>query len=220
MKLIFSIFFVCVCLSTYLKAEEYRVEFVIKTKGIKIGVLYWNIETSEHTYKTSIELKSEGLFSGLYKFRGSYYSKGVIINNELFPLEYSQSWITKNKKRDVNIVFKNFKINDLTIDPPETEKPRIDYKNLENYKDPLTSFLSILLNGTSTYTVDGRRAYFLYIKKEKNRNKILIKEYKNIWADHKRNSLEYLEIYQNEKKILPKKINIKFDGLVFSLNNV
>jgi len=220
MKLIFSIFLICICFLTSLQAKEYSAEFLVKTKGIKIGILSWNIEMSDNAYSTSIELKSEGIFSGLFKFKGSYDAAGKIINKEMLPVEYNQSWATKNKERDVRLVFKNFKINNLTINPAETERPRIDYKNLENYKDPLTSFISILINNTSSLTIDGRRIYLLYVNKDKNHNKILIKEYSNIWADHKRNDLEYLEIYQNEKKLFPKKIIIKFDGSVFSLIKV
>ena len=220
MKLVFSILFVCVYLSTALHAKEFNAEFIVKTKGIKIGVLFWDIEINNTNYRTSIELKSGGPFSWLYQFKGSYDAKGRIINKEMLPLEYNQSWTTKNKRRNVKIRFKNFKINYLIIDPAETEKPRIEYENLENYKDPLTSFINILLNNTSAYTIDGRRIYLLSIQKTNNHNKILIKEYKNIWADHKRNGLEYLEIYQNERNLFPKKINIKFNGSVFSLNKV
>ena len=132
MKLVFSILFVCIYLSTAPYAKELSSEFVIKTKGIKIGVLFWDIEITNNIYRISIDLKSEGPFSWLYQFKGSYDVKGKIINKEMLPLEYNQSWTTKNKNRNVKIIFKNFKINDLIIDPEEIEKPRIEYKNLES----------------------------------------------------------------------------------------
>ena len=52
-------------------------------------------------------------------------------------------------------------IEDIIIKPKETELARIQYKKLENYKDPLSSIVSILITGKQSYTIDGRRAYLL-----------------------------------------------------------
>jgi len=106
----------------------------------------------------------------------------------------------------------------MILRPQEKETARIQYKKLENYKDPLSSFMNILSTNAPSYTIDGRRAYLLLPDQEGN--KILIKEYVNIWADHKRNDLEYLEVYQNNKSILPEKIIIKFKGSLFYLKKI
>ena len=112
------------------------------------------------------------------------------------------------------------KIKEMTLSPIEQEVARIEYDKLENYNDPLTSFLNILFNQKPSYTIDGRRAYLLYPTKKENIVKISIKEYENIWADHKRNDLEYIEIFIEKDRHLPKKINIMFKGSVFSLNKI
>ena len=177
----------------------------------------WKLEVAENYYKTFIQLRNKGFLSGLYKFKGQYNSEGEIKNNILIPIEYNQSWTTKNKNRNVKIVFNNQKIYELHLEPPEKELPRIKYDNLKEYNDPLTSFINILLNDIPSYTIDGRRVYLMFPEKINKHKKILIKEYTNIWADHKRNDLEYLEIYQSQNDLLPKKINIKFKGYVFSL---
>ena len=52
-----------------------------------------------------------------------------------------------------------------------------------------------------------------------NNLKIKIENYKNIWADHKKNSLESIEIVKNEN-LLPTIIKIKFKGLVFKLSKI
>ena len=52
-----------------------------------------------------------------------------------------------------------------------------------------------------------------------NNLKIKIENYKNIWADHKKNSLESIEIVKNEN-LLPSIIKIKFKGLVFKLSKI
>ena len=55
---------------------------------------------------------------------------------------------------------------------------------------------------------------------KKNGKKLEIKDYTNIWADHKRNDLEYIEIFQEKASgsfMMPHKIKIKFDGMVFVL---
>ena len=57
-------------------------------------------------------------------------------------------------------------------------------------------------------------------EKNKDNNetiKISIENFQNIWADHKRNDLNYLEVFSKEDSILPEKINIKFKGSIFSL---
>ena len=218
MKLYFSffIFFVFFASST-LMSKEISAEYNVKTKGLSIGTLIWKIETNEQSYKTLIDLKHRGFITAFYKFKGDYVASGSIIGGSLYPKKYTQNWVTNSKKRKITILFENKKIKSLTMKPVETELPRIEYKKLNEYKDPLSSFLNIILNNSPSYTIDGRRAYLLFPEEKEGVKKILIKEYKNIWADHKRNDLEYLQIFKDENSILPKKIDIKFKGSVFSL---
>ena len=53
--------------------------------------------------------------------------------------------------------------------------------------------------------------------------KILIEDYVNIWADHKRNDLEYVEIKQEYSEgafSMPEVIKIKFKGLLYKLRKI
>ena len=127
-------------------------------------------------------------------------------------------WNTKKKSRNIQIKFKNKKVLNLQITPEEKELSRIDVRNLFGYSDPITSFIKILISKRASQTIDGRRIYTLSPGSEKINYKIQIKKYKNIWADHKRNDLEYIEIF-NDKDIsfLPKKIKIRFKGSTFTL---
>ena len=160
------------------------------------------------------------MLSSLYTFQGKYKAVGNIRDNFLFSTEYNQFWKTKKKEKVVKITYKNLKIEKMILSPNEKEIQRIDYKKLKNYNDPLTSFLNILFNKKPSYTIDGRRTYLLNpIHKEKS-IKISIEEYVNIWADHKRNDLKYIEIFLEEGQYLPKKINIMFKGSVFSLKKI
>ena len=194
-------------------------KYSIKTKGIKIGALVWQFEEVGNNYKTSIYLKDEGMLSGIYSFTGEYHVVGKKINKTLVPKSYTQVWKTKNKYREVKMVFENFKIKNLKLSPVEKEIPRIEYKNLTGYSDPISSFLNILLNQLPSHTIDGRRVYLLLPTDNKNKLKILISEYRNIWADHKRNDLEYLEIFSSNS-ILPEKIKIMFKGSMFYLTKI
>ena len=142
------------------------------------------------------------MFSSLYKFEGSYESEGVIFNNNYITKKYKQRWKTKKKSRDVEMVFNNKKIINLKITPEEKELPRIRYKDLQGYVDPLASFLNILANNKKSKTIDGRRVYILEPSYEGVFKNVLIKEYLNIWADHKRKDLQFLEIYQEPGSIL------------------
>ena len=60
----------------------------------------------------------------------------------------------------------------------------------------------------------------MYLVKEKEGSKektVVIKNYKNIWADHKRNDLKKITFIQSQNKILPDIIKIFFKGSVFKL---
>ncbi len=216
MRLFFSIWFVFV-FSGSLLAKNFEEEYLVKTKGLVIGELNWKLKMSEDYYETSIKLKSRGLISALYKFEGLYGAFGNIQKKKLFPKEYFQNWTTKKKRRDVKIIFYDFEVSEMLLVPKEKEFARIEYVGLSDYSDPLTSFVNILLGAKYSYTIDGRRVYKLLLTHENENKKILIKEYKNIWADHSRNDLEYLEVYSDKDSVLPLKIKIMFKGSVFSL---
>ena len=211
-----------------LHAKEYRATYLIEVKTVNIGKLLWNINISKNNYKMSLILEDKGFFSSIYKFNGKYEVSGLIINNSLKPLEYQQVWITKKKERKVKITFKNGSLNELLLFPEEKELPRIQYIGLQNFLDPLSSFLNLLIGENNSKTIDGRRAYILVVDKNSkkgkvNVRKILIKNYKNIWTDHKKKDLEYIEIVQqlNETvEILPIIINIKFKDILFKLRKI
>tara|TARA_B110000116_G_C16799515_1_gene569299 strand:- start:4143 stop:4802 length:660 start_codon:yes stop_codon:yes gene_type:complete len=216
MKLIFS-FLIIIFFSTSILSGELKVNYLIKTKGINIGSVSWDLNISEKKYKTILTLKSNNFISNLYKFRGGYETSGIVVNGFLEPELYIQSWVTKKKHRDVKINFKNNKVKTIEQDPFEREFPRFNFKELYGYVDPLSSFMNILLGKKESKTMDGRRAYILIIDKKNTHKKIIVEEYINLWTDHKKRDLDYLEFYKEKKEFFPKKINIKFKGSFFSL---
>jgi len=219
MKLFFKLFILVIFFSSSSMAKEYSIEYNIKVGGLKIGSLLWHLELDLDKYTTTMQLNDRGIFSGLYKFQGEYRVRGKINNASFFPQEYNQIWETKRKKREVKIFFKKNKISKLIVHPEEKEVARIHFLKLLNFRDPLSSFLNILINNSDSKTIDGRRTYTLSPTNDPNINKILIKNYNNIWADHKRNDLEYIEIYPNKKvSLLPSKIKIKFKNILFELS--
>ena len=216
MKFFFSLV-IFIFLTTLCLGQDFSANYTIKTKGLTIGQLYWEIKIFKEEYTTLIELKNKGLISAFYTFEGKYQTSGRYINKVFLPSEYTQRWVTNKKRRDVSLYFKKNKIYDLKIKPVEKELPRVVFKDREVYNDPLTSFINILLNDKQSKTIDGRRMYLMNPLKKNNSTKVIIEDYLNIWADHKRNDLEYLEIFKTKNNLLPKKLNIKFKGSVFSL---
>jgi len=220
MKLFFSLFLVFLLTTKVLVAENYNGVYSIKTKGLGIGLLDWNLEILDKKYKIKIYIKNKGVLSGIYKFSGLYESEGIISDSSLSALKYKQSWETKKKKRVVEISFKNKRVTSLKIIPEEKEFARIDYKKTYGYSDPLTSIVNILIYNKPSKTIDGRRSYLLFPKSTGDYKKIFIKDFTNIWADHKRNDLEFIETYQDKDSVLPKQIRIGFKGSVFSLKKL
>ena len=73
MKFYFSLFFIFI-LAQNAHAEKMGSQYLVKTKGIKIGELNWTIDITEDIYKVEISLKSKGILSIIYRFEGEYFS--------------------------------------------------------------------------------------------------------------------------------------------------
>tara|TARA_X000000368_G_C23051870_1_gene721825 strand:+ start:1362 stop:2033 length:672 start_codon:yes stop_codon:yes gene_type:complete len=223
MKLGLSSFFIILfflCGPAY--AKEFYKEFNIKVSGIKIGKLIWTIKIDDTYYLNSLKLKSEGFMSAIYRFSGEYYSEGFVKNNKLNPTKYSHVWKTKKIKKNMELTFKNNRLHSLNQTPYEKEKLRVDVFNIKKAKDPITSFLQIILGENSSLVVDGRRVYTMKATFNKKNNKTVvdISNYSNLWADHKRSKFEKITFEKKSGSPLPLKINIYFDGRVFGLEQI
>ena len=180
----------------------------------------WNLNIDQYKYLIEVNLNSSGFFSGLFNFSGHYVSSGLIENGLFVPVSYNQKWKTRKKNREINMVFENNKVVVLKQSPKEVGKQRIDFENLLGYSDPLTSILKLLNNSSESKTIDGRRVYIISLNKiseVQNKKIYSIKDYNNIWADHKRNDLEQIIIMTNSNKYLPEAIHINFKGQLFKI---
>ena len=115
--------------------------------------------------------------------------------------------------------FKKNKLVELSQEPAEQEKLRLNVYDVENTNDPLTSFLKIIMGKKNTLVVDGRRLYNMESQHSvKTKQTIIeISNYYNLWADHKRNKFEKIIFEKQNGEILPFKMYIYFDGRVFTL---
>ena len=180
MKLCFKFFIYLICFVfiniSSLFADEFSGVYDIELSKIDIGKLFLNIKISDNYYKISIKIKNKPLLSNLYKFEGNYEADGFVINNVIAPSKYNQFWLTKKKKRVVEIFFKNGFLAELKLVPEEKEKSRIEYIGIENYFDPLSSFLNILLGAKKSKTIDGRRVYSMIVDKKSSSNSVEAKK--------------------------------------------
>ena len=62
-------------------ANNFSAEYNVSTSGIKIGKFSWSLNVKDGKYLTEINLKNSGIFSPVYKFNGSYTSRGIIKGN-------------------------------------------------------------------------------------------------------------------------------------------
>jgi len=200
-------------------AESFYKKFYIKVSGLKIGELVWKLEIDNDNYLNDIKLKSKGFLSAIYTFEGDYFSKGVVENNKLKPHTYNHVWKTNKAEKTMSLSFENNMLSSLNQSPYEKEKLRIDVFNIKQTKDPLSSFLEIIMGKTSSLVVDGRRTYTMSAEFDKKENKTIINisDYSNLWADHKRSKFEQISFEKKDEALLPIKINIHFDGRVFKL---
>lgn len=86
-------------MSRQLLSDNFETTYQIKTKGITIGVLKWELYIKNNEYTTSLNLNSEGPLSSLYVFQGKYAAIGKIKDGFYFSTKYNQFWKTKKKKR-------------------------------------------------------------------------------------------------------------------------
>ena len=185
-----------------------------------MGDLVWDFKKKGDLYELNVTLNSKGLLSKLFYFKGGYSSKGRIINGEFIATNYSQKWETNKKKRYIDISFKKNKVLKIKQNPKEQETARINLVDLEGYSDPLTSFLKLLSGLYESKTIDGRRLYTLKISEEsKNNNKKIynVKNFTNLWADHKRNDLKNISIVIGVNNYAPEAIFINFKGRLFKV---
>ena len=200
-------------------AESFYKKFSIKVSGLKIGELVWVLEIDNNNYSNDIKLKSKGLLSAIYTFEGNYFSKGIISNNKLKPLTYNHLWKTKKTEKTMGLSFENNTLSSLNQTPNEEEKLRIDVFNIKKTKDPISSFLEIIMGESGSLVVDGRRTYTMNAKFNKKENKTIINisDYSNLWADHKRSKFEKISFEKKDGFLLPIKIIIHFDERIFKL---
>lgn len=219
MKLFLSSFVFLFIVCFPLSGEEANKNYVVKVAGIKIGELNWKINLGPSKYLNQLDLKSGGLLSAIYSFRGKYFSEGVTYKNELIPKKYKHFWKTKKTLKNMDLVFNKNKLITLKQDPNEEEKIRINIFDVKNINDPLTSFLKIIMGKTSVLVVDGRRLYTMTAKSNENKNQTIIQisNYSNLWADHKRSKFKKLIFERKMGEFLPSKIFIYFDDRVFRL---
>ena len=219
MKYLFSfVFFLLFLFPTFVLSKTYNAKYKIKSNGLLIGSLDWDLKINDSSYSLYVRLKNKGILSVLLSFEGNYGVRGMIIEGDFVSTDYSQVWKTNKKKRDVAISFKDKRILNLEQLPKESEFLRIDLDSLFDYSDPLTSFLKLLNGSNESKTIDGRRSYTLrFDGKDKKNKKYVVKNFSNLWADHKRNGLEYICFEEGVNKFVPNSILISFKGRLFKV---
>ncbi len=199
--------------------EEIKKNYVVKVGGIKIGELSWQIGITDNNYSTKINLRSKGLLSAIYSFKGEYFSEGTNFENQLISKKYTHFWQTKKITKNMELTFADRKLKTIKQIPIEKEQLRLSVYDIQHTNDPLTSFIKIMMGQTNSLVVDGRRHYTMKVMSNDNKNQIIVKisNYFNLWADHKRNKFEKIVFEKKEEAFLPSKIFIHFDDKIFRL---
>ena len=103
MRLFLNSFVFLVLFCWPLFGKEINKSYVVKVGGIKIGELNWQIKIESDKYLNQINLKSKGLLSAIYSFKGEYFSEGLTQNNKLIPKNYKHFWQTKKTVKKIRI---------------------------------------------------------------------------------------------------------------------
>tara|TARA_Y100001970_G_scaffold21066_1_gene23930 strand:- start:13 stop:684 length:672 start_codon:yes stop_codon:yes gene_type:complete len=220
MKLILnSLFLIFLFLCGSCFSQNIDKSYTIKVSGFTIGKAHWKTSMDETNYINHIKIESGGVLSILYNFSGEYFSEGRVGSNGLIPTKYTHYWKTKKIVKKMNLIFKKNKLTNLEQKPLEKERIRIDVFDIVGPKDPLTSFLQIVMGKKESLVVDGRRLYTMVssFNSKENRSLVEITNYSNLWADHKRNKFEKIVFEKRQGEFLPFTIIIYFDGRVFKL---
>lgn len=221
MKLFLNSFCILVFIISFsANGDEFFNVYNIKVSNVSIGKLEWNLFINDKKYQNNLKLYSKGLLSTIYKFEGGYNSEGVIKKNKIISRKYSHKWKTKKNTKTMSLVFEDKKILSIEQFPIEKEKLKVDVFNFKEAKDPLSSFLQILMGGKKALVVDGRRTYTMEVINTNNTITINLTNYLNLWTDHKKNKFEKIKFIKKNKYLLPFEIHIYFDGRIFKLEKI
>tara|TARA_B100001540_G_C15645859_1_gene568812 strand:- start:469 stop:915 length:447 start_codon:yes stop_codon:yes gene_type:complete len=147
---------------------------------------------------------------------------GSVENKKLKPKTYTHIWNTNKVIKKMSLVFQNNKLKSLEQTPLEEEGLRIDVFDINKTKDPVASFLQIVMGDDSSLVVDGRRLYTMvsFFNEDTKQTTVELSNYFNLWADHKRTKFEKIVFEKKEDSFLPSVILIYFDKRVFRLEGV
>ena len=122
----------------------------------------------------------------------------------------------------MRLFFDNNKLESLEQEPTEGESLRINIYDIEDTKDPLTSFLQIIIGLNNPLVLDGRRLYNMNASYHKDTNQTIIQleNYLNLWADHKNSKFEKIVFEKSDDDFLPSKIIIYFDKKIFRIEQI
>ena len=154
---------------------EIKKDYVVKVGGIKIGELSWQIGITDNNYSTKINLRSKGLLSAIYSFKGEYFSEGTNFENQLISKKYTHFWQTKKITKNMELTFADRKLKTIKQIPIEKEQLRLSVYDIQHTNDPLTSFIKIMMGQTNSLVVDGRRHYTMKVVSNDNKNQIIVK---------------------------------------------
>ena len=125
MKLFLNSFVFLLFVCWPLFAQQTNKSYVVKVSGIKIGELNWQIKIDGDEYLNKISLKSKGLLSTIYSFKGEYLSKGLTDKNKLIPKKYKHFWQTKKTVKKMELTFNKNKLISLKQEPAEEAKIKL-----------------------------------------------------------------------------------------------
>ena len=139
--------------------------------------------------------------------------------NKLKPYTYNHVWKTNKTEKTMGLNFEDNALSSLNQTPYEEEELRVDVFNIKETKDPLSSFLEIIMGETDSLVIDGRRMYTMNsnFNKKDNVTVVKISNYHNLWADHKRSKFEQINFKRKKGDLFPSNIDIYFDKKVFKL---
>lgn len=124
---------------------QHRTDYSIALGILPVATVSFRTEISKKRYTISGELSSAGLADIISRTRGQTSVSGVISDDRLQATQYSVSYVSGKKGRDINVRFKNGNVLSATMKPerkrpPESWIPVTD-SDMRSVLDPISGLI-------------------------------------------------------------------------------
>lgn len=124
---------------------EHRTDYTIALGILPVATVSFRTAINKKTYTISGELNSAGLADIISRTRGQTSVSGIIGDDYLQATQYSVSYVSGKKGRDISVRFKNGNVTSATMKPERKRPPEswipVTARDMRSVLDPISGLI-------------------------------------------------------------------------------